>query len=87
MIAEAELAYNDAETDEILLWVVCGEPKDLEVCQDHGWIGTPAHQQAYLRNASGKRATRYADVTEATISSPKKPVPCRTCPEETNGKG
>ena len=61
--------------DEILLWVVCGEPEDLEVCRDHGWIGTPAHQQAYLRNVGGKRATRHV---EATTSSPKKPVPCRT---------
>ena len=62
--AEAELAYNHAGTDEIHLWIVCGEESDLgRVCRQRGWIGTPAHQQAYLRNVGGKRATRYAEVT------------------------
>jgi len=75
VIAEAELAYNHAKTYEILLWVVCGEPEDLEVCRDHGWIGTPAHQQAYLRNVGGKKAARK---TEVATTSPKRPVPCTT---------
>lgn len=74
VIAEAALAEEHAGGDP-LIWVICGEPEDLEVCQERGWIGTPAHQQSYLRNVGGKKAARYA---EATISAPKRPVPCRT---------
>lgn len=72
--AEAALAEEHAGGDP-LIWVVCGEPEDLEVCRERGWIGTPAHQQAYLRNVGGKKAVRCA---EATISPPKRPVPCKT---------
>jgi hypothetical protein len=74
VISEAELAEDHAGGDP-LIWVVCGEPEDLEVCQERGWIGTPAHQQAYLRNVGGKKAVRYA---EAAISSPRRPTPART---------
>jgi hypothetical protein len=72
--AEAAFAEDHAGGDP-LIWVVCGEESDLEVCRDHGWIGTPAHQQAYLRNVGGKKAARKAEV--ATIP-PKRPVPCRS---------
>lgn len=81
VITEAALAEEHSGGDP-LIWVVCGEPEDLEVCRERGWIGTPAHQQAYLRNVGGKKATRYA---ETTISSPKRPVPCRTLSDY--GKG
>ncbi|MCP1392340.1 MAG: DUF4417 domain-containing protein [Methanothrix harundinacea] len=66
--AEAALAEERAG-GEILLWVVCGEESDLEICQDHGWIGTPAHQQAYLRNVGGKKAVRYSEEPTATAPS------------------
>ncbi len=63
-----QVVEDHAETDEILLWVVCGEESDLEICRDRGLIGTPAHQQAYLRNVGGGKAAREV---EAAISSPK----------------
>ncbi|MDF0592211.1 DUF4417 domain-containing protein, partial [Methanotrichaceae archaeon M04Ac] len=68
VIAEAVLAEEHAGTDEILLWVVCGEESDLEVCRERGWIGTPAHQQAYLRNVGGGKRTSIS--AGAAISSP-----------------
>lgn len=78
VIEEAALAEERAGTDEILLWVVCGEESDLEVCRDRGWIGTPAHQQAHLRNVGGKKA---AKLPEVSILTHKKPIPCRTLEE------
>jgi len=55
LFPQYELACQHAGTDEILFWVYGGEEKVQELCQDRGWLWTPAHQQAYFRNiGSGK---------------------------------
>lgn len=43
-------AVDHAGTDEIMFWVYGGEGHVQELCQENGWLWTPAHQQAYLRN-------------------------------------
>ena len=48
-------AIQHAGTDEILFWVYGGEEHIQELCQEHGWLWTPAHQQAYLRNVGGTK--------------------------------
>ncbi len=48
-------AVNHAGTEEILFWVYGGEDHTKELCQERGWLWTPAHQQAYLRNVGGNK--------------------------------
>jgi hypothetical protein len=46
------------ESEGLLFWVYGGEDHIQELCQERGWLWTPAHQQAYLRNVgSGKVRT------------------------------
>jgi len=78
VIEEVAMAKEHAGTDDILMWVICGEESDLEECRKRGWIGTPSHQQAYLRNVGGKKSLKLPDVKIATQNEPKKPVPCKT---------
>lgn len=47
------IACDHAGTDEILFWVYGGEHDTQAKCQARGWLWTPAHQQAYLRNVGG----------------------------------
>ncbi|MCK9568954.1 DUF4417 domain-containing protein [Candidatus Pacearchaeota archaeon] len=41
------------EKDGLMFWVYGGEDHIQELCQERGWLWTPAHQQAYLRNVGG----------------------------------
>ena len=75
VLEEAELAKERAGTDEILLWVVCGEGSDLDICQNHGWVGTVGHQQSYLRNVGGKKSVKPPEVS---ILAHRAPIPCRS---------
>jgi hypothetical protein len=47
------MACDHAGTDEILFWCYGGEGDTQAKCQARGWLWTPAHQQAYLRNIGG----------------------------------
>ena len=55
LYTQHEQAVKHAGTDEILFWVYGGEDHIQELCQEHGWLWTPAHQQAYLRNVGGTK--------------------------------
>ena len=48
-----DMAVKHAGTSEILFWVYGGEGHVEKMCREHGWLWTPAHQQAYLRNVGG----------------------------------
>lgn len=55
LFKQHDLAVKHAGTEEILFWVYGGEDRIQELCQEHGWLWTPAHQQAYLRNVGGTK--------------------------------
>jgi hypothetical protein len=42
-------------SEGLLFWVYGGEEHIQELCQEQGWLWTPAHQQAYLRNVGGNK--------------------------------
>lgn len=78
-----ELACKHAGTDEGLLFLVYGGEHDTQAkCQARGWLWTPAHQQAYLRNIGGTKQRqpklpksvsngRLGKKIEACIDKPK----------------
>ena len=41
--------------DWCMFWVYGGEDHTRELCQENGWLWTPAHQQAYHRNVGGTK--------------------------------
>lgn len=49
------LACDHAHTDQPLFLVYGGEHDTQAKCQARGWLWTPAHQQAYLRNIGGTK--------------------------------
>jgi hypothetical protein len=55
LFKQYEQAVNHAGTEEILFWVYGGEDRIRDLCQERGWLWTPAHQQAYLRNVGGTK--------------------------------
>lgn len=55
LFRQYDQAVAHAGTDEILFWVYGGEDHIQELCQERGWLWTPAHQQAYLRNVGGTK--------------------------------
>lgn len=58
LMPQYELAVKNAGTSEILFWVYGGEEQIQELCQEKGWLWTPAHQQAYLRNVGGTKVRK-----------------------------
>jgi hypothetical protein len=51
-----ELACKHAGTEEGVMFLVYGGEHDTQSkCQARGWLWTPAHQQAYLRNIGGTK--------------------------------
>jgi hypothetical protein len=76
------MACDHAGTDEILFWCYGGEHDTQAKCQARGWLWTPAHQQAYLRNIGGTKQRqpklpksvsngRLGKQIEACIEEPK----------------
>ena len=55
LFPQYDAAINHAGTDEILFLVYGGEEEVQKLCQERGWLWTPAHQQAYLRNVGGTK--------------------------------
>ena len=56
------IACDHAGTDDILFWVYGGEHDTQAKCQARGWLWTPAHQQAYLRNIGGTKQRKPASM-------------------------
>lgn len=56
LMPQYDLAVKHAGgKDGLLFWVYGGEEQVQELCQEKGWLWTPAHQQAYLRNVGGEK--------------------------------
>jgi hypothetical protein len=55
--------------DWCMFWVYGGESHVQELCQENGWLWTPAHQQAYHRNVGGteQRQPKSLKQLEKTI--------------------
>jgi hypothetical protein len=78
LFRQHEQAVNHAGTNEILFWVYGGESHTQELCQENGWLWTPAHQQSYHRNvgATAQRQPKTLKQLEKKIKieAPKKIV-------------
>jgi hypothetical protein len=55
LIPQYEMCVNHAGDEHINFWVYGGEEEVQKLCLEHGWLWTPAHQQAYLRNVGGNK--------------------------------